>query len=157
MLDSATPFTSIPRGWSGMVATYCNGIGAVPEWEVKATFPKASGFVRINVNGDPSQGDCLDVETGDATPDMLDGWLRARTAQGVTDLAVYCNRSTLPAVLTATSLDPYHWVATLDGTLWIPGYTALVGPAAVQILPASLTGANVDLSIVLEDGWHSSG
>jgi hypothetical protein len=140
-----------------MVATYATGKWAVDLHTVKLAFPKASGFVRINTNADPSYGDCLDVENGDATVEDIDTWLHARAEQGVTDLATYCSRDTLPAVQAATSLSPYHWVATLDGTLFIQGYQPLVGPAAVQILPATLIGPNVDLSIVLEDSWHSTG
>jgi len=140
-----------------MVATYCNGhIGVVSLHDVKARWPNAK-HVRINVNGDPNFGDCLDVETGDATPDTLDGWAKARLKNGVPpeNLAVYCNRTTLPAVQAATDLKLFHWVATLDGTLAIPGYHPLVAPAAVQAINATMAGVNVDVSLVFEDAWHA--
>jgi len=153
MFDSITPLTSIPLT-AEMVGTYCNGsLGVISLHDVKQRWPNAK-HVRINVNADPGLGDCLDVETGDATPDHVDGWARARLAAGVPmeNLAVYCNRSTLPAVQAATSLKLFHWVATLDGTLTIEGYKPWVAPAAVQFV--SIPGLNVDVSLVYESAWH---
>jgi hypothetical protein len=154
MFDSTTPFESIPST-AEMVATYCSGIGAVRLHDVKAHWPNAK-LVRVNVDANPTLGDCLDVENGDATPDHLDEWAKARLAAGVPpeNLAVYCDRSTLPAVQAATSLHLFHWVATLDGTLVVHGYKPLHSPAAVQCIGGNAAGANVDISIVFEDGWH---
>lgn len=153
LYDSTTPLDSIP-GNAQMVGTYDDGRYAIPFDQVQDRWPHAS-LVRICVTGDPSSGNCLDVENGDASPDQLDAWAKARLAQGVPEenLAVYCNRSTLPAVLAATKVHLYHWVATLDGTLVIPGYHPLVSPAAVQCIGADAAGANVDISLVFEDGW----
>jgi hypothetical protein len=154
LIDSTTPLQSIPDT-AEMVGTYCNGRFAIPLHVVKARWPKAK-HVRINIDADPNLGDCLDIETGDATPNHLDEWAKARLAGGVPpeNLAVYCNRATLPAVQQATKLHLFHWVATLDGNLVIAGYRPLHSPAAVQAINANMAGANVDISLVFEDGWH---
>lgn len=136
-----------------LIATYCNGIGYVSLKDVAARFPK-SRLPRINVTGDPSQGgDVLDVENGDATVADIDPWVTARQTAGAGNLAVYCNRSNLSAVL-ASRTRFYVWVATLDGTLHIAGYTPLQGPAAIQFAPAPAIGLNVDASLVFNDNWH---
>lgn len=135
-----------------MVGTYTNGKYAVPLRTVKAAFPGAK-LVRINVTGDPSTGDCLDIERFDATPEDIPGWAHARQAAGISNLATYCNRDTFPAVqqvCQANGLALYHWIATLDGTLLIPGYVPWQGPAAVQFTNTGQT----DVSLVYEDSWH---
>lgn len=154
LFDSTTPVASIPLD-AEMVGTYCSGDGFIPLHDVVERWPNAKQ-VRINVDGNPALGDCLDVENGDATPADVDPWAHARLKAGVPmeNLAVYCNRSTLPAVQAATSLKLFHWVATLDGTLIIPGYGPLVAPAAVQFIDLQPQGVNVDVSLVIEDGWH---
>jgi hypothetical protein len=154
MFDSVDPFNTIPAD-AAMVATYANGKYAVPLRDVKAHWPDAK-LIRINVTGDPFYGNCLDVETGDASAQDIPGWVQERRAKGVTDLAVYCDRSNLAAVQQAgRGLGLFHWVATLDGTLAIPGYTPLTGPAAVQAINASMAGVNADISLVFEGNWHA--
>ena len=151
MFDSTTP-DAIPAN-AAIVGGYVNGSYAWPAaaW---ARFPDAQQ-VRITVTADPALGNCLDVEKGDAAPDQAPGWIKARQAAGVKFVTIYCNRSTLPAVDAACAgLTYYRWIATLDGTLYVPGFTAMAGPAAVQFAGSGMAGANVDISIVWEDGWH---
>lgn len=155
-LFDSTDLTAIPLTVDSpytLIGSYCNGRYAVSLADAVARFP-TSQHVRINVTGDPSLGNCLDVETGDATPADIDPWAAGRRAAGIGNLAVYCNRGNLAAVL-GTSHEPvFHWVATLDGTLVIPAYLPMRQPTAVQFAPASVTGIHADLSLVFEDGWH---
>jgi hypothetical protein len=151
MFDSTTPEAIPPN--AEIVAGYVDGSFAWPA-SAWARFPHAQ-HVMISVTADHSRGDCLDVENGDATPAQAPGWIRARHVAGATNVTIYCNRSTLPAVERACAgLSYYKWIATLDGTLFIPGFPALAGPAAVQFAGASLAGVNVDVSLVWEDNWH---
>jgi len=147
MFDSTTPDV-IPVA-AELVGGYVNGQYAwsSADWN---RFPHAQQ-VRINVTGDSALGNCLDVETGDATPAQAPAWYDARHAAGTRNLAIYCNRSTLPAVNAAMgSRTFYRWIATLDGTMR-PGGTAY---DAVQFAGASLAGINADISIVWNDKWH---
>jgi hypothetical protein len=153
MFDSTTPH-AIPAN-AEMVAGYVDGAyrWTDADW---ARFPHAQQ-VRITVTADHSRGNCLDVESGDATPSQAPGWIRARHAAGVNYVTIYCNRSTLAAVDKACQgLSYYRWIATLDGTLHIPGFTPLETPAAVQFANSRMAGANVDVSLVWEDKWHPS-
>lgn len=153
MFDSTTP-QAIPSN-AEIVAGYVDGAF---RWHNSAwdRFPHAKQ-VRITVTANHSRGNCLDVEKGDATPAQAPGWIRARQAAGIRYVTIYCNRSTLPAVDRAChGLSYYRWVATLDGTLHIPGFTPLERPAAVQFANSTMAGANVDVSIVWEDQWHPS-
>ena len=153
MFDSVNP-AAIPEGAS-LVAGYVDG--AASAWPPGAwdRFPGAE-LVRINVTGDPNHGgDVLDVERFDATPDHAPGWFDARTRAGAGGLAVYCNRSTLPAVDAAMGQRSFfRWVATLDGTLHIDGFPPLKGPAVVQFLPAADLGINADMSLVMSPYFH---
>lgn len=153
MFDSTDP-SAIPADAS-LVAGYVDGPQS--QWPAAAwsMFPHAE-LVRINVTGDPDHGgDVLDVERFDATPDLAPVWFDARTKAGARGLAIYCDRNTLPAVTQAMGQRSYfRWIATLDGTLHIDGYTPLEGPAAVQFANAIMAGRNVDLSLVMSDYFH---
>ena len=106
------------------------------------------GRIWIDVTGaNPGQCFWLDVETGDADPTQVPGWIAERGGGGV-----YCNRSTLPQVL--TELNGHFcglWLATLDGTtdpaIELPHNVRLL---AVQAFPAAMTGINADLSVVVD-------
>jgi hypothetical protein len=149
MWDSTT-LADIPAG-AEVVATYCDGLYAVPRSEVSKRFPKAA-LPRINVTGDPAHGgDVLDVETGDATPAHAPAWIRARQAAGERYVTVYCARNTLAAVVAACQgLHYYHWVATLDGKMLIASHP----DASVQFAGPDLTGIHADASVVWNDAWH---
>jgi len=141
---------------AALVATYANGKYAVPLATVQARFPGRVG-PRINIDGDPNYGDCLDVERFDATPGSIPAWAQARRRFGITNLSVYCGQGTLAQVLAVNAgVDLYHWVATLDGSLVIPGFPPTRGPAAVQAINAQAAGLNIDISLVFEDGWYRS-
>jgi len=63
-------------------------------------------------------GDVLDVEAGDATPDQAPGWVVRQRARGI-DPIVYCSRSAWPAVRAAFAAagvpEPRWWIAQYDG------------------------------------------
>src|SRR5580700_4656047 len=77
MYDSVNLY-GIPRPVpsNGLVAFYLDGPYAVASVaEVEALFPKIS-LVPIDVNGSRANyARALDVETGDATPEMCEQWL----------------------------------------------------------------------------------
>jgi hypothetical protein len=152
ILYDSTDLSLIPAD-AGLVGSYANGTYATQWADVKAMFPTAA-HIRIDVLAE-GVGNCLDVETGDATPDHARAWLEGRIAAGVPYPAIYCSRSTLAAVEAACAgLQYWHWVATLDGNIHIDGYKPLHRPAAIQFAGAKLAGVNVDVSIVYADGWH---
>lgn len=107
------------------VGGYVNGantsfIWSQADWD---RFPHAY-HIRINVNGDPTRGNCLDVERGDAPPSAVRPWIVSRGPATKDPLLVYCNRSNLAACVqardsahSATGHYAYIWCATLDGTI----------------------------------------
>lgn len=123
---------------------------------IQAVHPHSTIILIDRGLGDPGlRATVADVETGALTPADLPHWYDERHAAGRQFLTVYNNRDTMPAVLTALAGRPaFHWVATLDGTVHIPGFVPLQGPALVQILGANQLGIHADLSLVLRDDWH---
>jgi hypothetical protein len=114
------------------------------------------GRVWIDVTGaDPAGALWLDVETGDATPGQVGGWLDARRNSGAGTGGIYCNVSTLAAVESAAAGRPHLlWIATLDGTTspaLPPRVTGQI--VAVQAYPASMLGFNADESVVVDRAW----
>lgn len=117
--------------------------------------------VKIDVAGVHPEGDVLDVEQGDATPDQAPGWVKSHNAThpaypGI----IYCNRGTITAVanaLAAANLqvvrDYRWWIATLDGTERVADMT---GVTAIQVWGASHFPDNIDLSIVYDDSWKAA-
>jgi hypothetical protein len=62
-------------------------------------FPHAH-HLSIAVQAD-HDADCLDVETGDASPDQAPAWVRRQLNRGVWRPCLYANLSTMPAVIGA--------------------------------------------------------
>jgi hypothetical protein len=144
MYDSIDP-NAIPAS-AEMVAGYVDGrfVWDDAGW---ARFPNATK-VRIAVFPWTNDGDVLDVESGDATPQQAPGWLLMRQAAGVHRPTIYCNRSNRAAIEAACAGITYDlWVSTLDGTQNVPG------AVAVQYAGSALTGHNYDLSTVTDDTW----
>ena len=92
---------------------------------MKTRFPNARVFSITVYNGD---ADILDVETGDATPDMVPAWVTRQRNAGRPIVIVYCNRSNYPAVvqacLNANVRVPPIWLAQYDNDPTIPDYAA---------------------------------
>jgi hypothetical protein len=145
MFDSATG--AYPPG-AALCAYYVNGRYARP-----AQYGR--GKVWIDVIGNaPRAALWLDVETGDATPADVPGWLDERRSAGLGAGGVYCSRAALPAIEQAAAGRPHLlWVATLDGdtTPALPPVTGQL--VAVQAFPASMLGFDADMSVVVDPGW----
>lgn len=130
------------------IGGYVNGavqeyIWTEPQWR---SFPN-SYHMRINVTGEVGVGNFLDVETGDATPDLIPAWINSQLKQN-DPLIIYCDRSQLIECLNERAKTKYHdkvfmCVATLDGTL-------VSNRAMTQFSQLRDTeGAYADVSIIL--------
>lgn len=108
--------------------------------------------------GDPGlKATIADVERGALDPADLPNWLDTRANAGAQYLTVYVNRSNHAAAAAAAGhRGPWWWIATLDGTITVPDWTPLTGPALVQFAGAAQTGVHADMSLVLNLSWHPS-
>lgn len=97
---------------------------------VAARFPT---IVHVSItiwNGD---ADVLDIETGDATPEMAGPWVRRQKSEGKVAVC-YCNLSNWDAVIAScagTGVDGY-WVADYDNDPTIPDEWRAKGCVAKQ-------------------------
>lgn len=142
-----------------MVAGYANGTYAwsSADWQ---RFPHQA-HVTIDVRGTDPSADVLDVENGDATPADAVTWIKnKKLLKPAYPGVLYCNRSNITALFNALNAAGYNvvrdfrlWVATLDGTKSIPDMT---GVTAIQYASASMTGTNVDLSLVFDGAWKQT-
>jgi hypothetical protein len=120
MFDSVN-YRAIPAG-SELVAGYVDGRRS--KWPAEAwdAFPGRI-LVRIAVLATTNDGHVLDVETGNATPDEVPGWLAMRRAAGV-DPTVYGNAETIrdvEAICIAAGVTlPHFWVANYNDDPTIP-------------------------------------
>ncbi len=153
MLDSITPEV-IPTGAADIVGLYVNGTYKCDPTQATRLAQGGAEIAWISVDTASDEGDVLDIENGDATPQSAPAWYDARQKAGAGELTLYVNRTNLAAVQAAMGTRDYRlWVATLDGTTAVSGYDALAGPAAVQCLSAAMMGVNVDGSLVFDDTW----
>lgn len=107
--------------------------------------------------GDPTGlASVADVERLALTLPQLRQWFERKKAAMVRFLTAYSDRNTLPGVETVLSgLRPWHWVATLDGTVYVPELAApLERPGLVQCFSAAQLGVPCDGSLILNDAWH---
>ena len=122
MADSTRPelipdkFALRPNG----VLVYVDGAYRWPETQVRR-FPR---HWRITTTGNPLMAEharVIDVERFDATPADVEPYQNARDRIGDRTV-VYCDRSTIPAVVQANNEWPHLlWmIATLDGRNWNP-------------------------------------
>ena len=144
--DAARPLpTPLPVAVAGYVG------GNWPSYNaLRVKYPHAK-HLSIAVNaGEVAQ--CLDVETGDATPAEAPGWVKRekpRLSREGKNPWVYANASTMPAVKQALlragiSLSVVHlWVAQYDNIAEIPA-----GFAAKQYRSVESGGFNYDASVV---------
>lgn len=96
MFDSVnlTQFPPNPPAVAGYTSGYWPTYKALV-----AQFPKAKHLsIAINASED---ADCLDVETGDATPAEAPTWVRRQQKRGLKRPVVYANLSTMPQVVAA--------------------------------------------------------
>lgn len=162
MGDSITA-ADIPLKQLVAVAGYGDGVyeWSSVEW---ALIPSSIAVLSIVVSAAHS-GDVLDVETGDATPDQVPQWVRDYSRPIHKVPTVYCNRVTLPQVVSALDAagiprhSVFYWIATLDGTLsvWY-GEPSVAVPSDVQIAGvqwkgADRTGGHWDQTVILIPSW----
>ena len=128
-------------------AGYVNGAFA-NYGQVVARTPKAH-HLSITVNNS-NTGECLDVETGDATPAEAPGWVKDALARGVVTPVVYANLSTMPAVKAALNGSGLH---RSQYSLWVADYDhAAVVPAGFDAKQyEERTVPHVDMSVCLDE------
>lgn len=135
-----------------MVAGYVNG-GYAWSPSVWGRWPR-NIEVHIDVNGtNPQDADVLDVETGDATPAMVPGWIHRRmnTYHGKR-ACIYTNISNLEKV--AQACQGMHgvdlWLADPDGK---ETNNAIIPSVFHLVAKQYLWLKTVDLSVVYDANW----
>jgi len=152
--DSVSPGAIPLAGIQGVIG-YANGRFAWTAAETARFAAKGLQTAMVDVNGSAPESACiLDVERGDATPAQAPGWIRERNAfRG--DATVYCDLSTLPAVLAATARVSGSW------WLWLAHYTghphipAVSLPANVRVMGCQYASFQAyDESCIVAGDWH---
>ncbi len=143
MFDSVD-LSQVPQS-AQAVAGYVGG-----KWptygEAVKRFPNAKHLsIAINATED---AECLDVETGDATPAEAPAWVHRQQSRGVRRPVLYANFSTMPQVVGAlkgAGINPL-----LDVRLWVAHYTYVphipLGYDACQWTDRAM-GRNLDQSL----------
>ncbi|HXA33029.1 MAG TPA: hypothetical protein VNV87_12275 [Acidimicrobiales bacterium] len=116
MADS-TELANLPPGFD-LYAGYDDG--AWPNAAaIAAQFP-GKPVVRITVFPSDNEGDCLDVESGDAAPQDAPAWVQRRRAAGA-DPSVYCSeaiwQNVKDAFTVANEPQPHYWIAGYPGSV----------------------------------------
>lgn len=147
-IDSVSPLAFAPA----LRAMYLNGKWA----ERPVSFGR--GRVWIDVTGGaPYDAHWADVENQDMTPQAFPAWNNEKHRALGQWGGVYCNRTTLPAVLDALGSMPADlWLSTLDGDVNPPELGQLppnVHPVAVQAFPAGMLGFNADASVIIDQAY----
>lgn len=148
MFDSDDPAVlELPIFNDSRVATYADLVTPA----IVAKFGRRLAVIDRG-HGDPMNlAHIADVERGVLTVEQGAEKIRQWTAEHRPWPTVYVNRSNRPAMKAALgTLDPFWWVATLDGTMNVDdSYTALV-----QFAGEATIGLHVDISIVYHTGWN---
>ena len=103
-------------------------------------------------HGDPlNLATIVDVERGALTIEQGAAKIKGWVAEHRPYVTAYVNRSNRDAMKAALGgVDPFWWVATLDGTMNVQdSYTALV-----QFAGEAAIGLHVDVSVVYHTGWN---
>lgn len=131
-----------------MVAGYVDG-----RWpSAAAMFARFPNAVHVTITVWDGDALVLDVETGDATPQMAPGWVARQRAAGKSTV-VYCSQGTWPSVQGAfdaagVSEPDGYWIARYDNDPSIPPDWA----AARCVAKQHQSTDNYDVSTVL-DTW----
>lgn len=91
--------------------------------QVRARFPGKT-VIAVTTNPSDNEGDCLDVENGDATAGDAPGWVRRRRLAGHDGPLVYCSEAIWPAVKGA-----FAAARTAQPSYWLAGYPGAEGDA----------------------------
>jgi hypothetical protein len=114
--------------------------------EIARTFPGKT-VIRTTVNPADNEGDCLDVEKGDATPNDAPGWIQRRREAGHQGPLVYCSEALRSAVVAAFA----------SARIPLPGLFIAAYPGEGPVLqrPTDVghqyaSNANYDTSVVVD-------
>jgi len=150
-LDAVGGYGDGPRMWSSQ------------DW---ARFPDGIVPLSIVINA-AHQGDILDVETSDATPDQCPGWVQRFNRPNRRAPTFYCNRVTWPTIVNAVGLAVARrcdwWISTLDNTQDVYyGHRGTAPPGglnvvAIQWKGSAETGGHYDESVILDASWIGVG
>lgn len=156
MFDSVdTPL--LPLGAGFAYAAYIDGKFANAS-QIRARF-FAANILTIAVFA-RDDADCLDVETGDATPAQAAGWVTRQLSRGVKRPCLYASASVMPQIL---SVMKTAGVSRNLLRLWSAHYTHkshICGPATCREMSISADGTqftdrargiNLDQSLLLDD------
>ena len=102
-------------------------------------------------HGDPmNRAHIVDVESGALTIAQGAAKIKTWVAEHRPYVTAYVNRSNQPALKAELgTVDPFWWVATLDGTMNVQdSYSSIV-----QFAGEAAFGLHVDVSIVYHTGW----
>lgn len=135
MFDSID-VSQLPSGSGYAYAGYVNG--AWPTYSsVVAKFP-GHHVLSIAVNAG-ANADCLDIETGDATPADAAGWYLRQHARGVTRPCLYANASTMGLVIAALKV---AGISRNSVRLWSAHYDGqhICGPSSCRMLSETVDG-----------------
>ena len=124
----------------------------------KAKFPKAD-ILSIAVFA-ADDADCLDIETGDATPVQAAAWMLRQFTRKVARPCLYASASTMTQIITAMDA---AGVSRSDLRLWSAHYTGVAhicGPQTCKLIPVAADGTqwtdqalgkNLDESLLADD------
>ena len=118
--------------------------------EIVRLFPNHHHLsIAVNAGED---AECLDIETGDATPVQAPDWVRRQHGRGIRRPVLYANRSTMPAVHAALQSAGIPRTAV---RLWVADYI-FVRPASLDGYDAwqwtdHALGRNLDESLCADD------
>jgi hypothetical protein len=144
MYDTTDPNARLPTSTPRAVAGYVGG-----HWPsfrgLVARYPHAKHLsIAVNASEDAQ---CLDVETGDATPGQAPTWVRRQHKLGVARPVVYANTSTMPSVIAALTR---AGIKRDEYLVWTAHYTDIEhiepGSDATQWRNVETPGANYDVS-----------
>lgn len=152
MFDS-DDLAALPNS-AAFLAAYTDAVPDLPA--LQAAHPHSEILLIDRGLGDPgTRATIADVEPGALAIADIPRWYDEHRQAGREFLTIYTDRNDLNAAIASLAGRPaFHWVATLDGTVHVPGFPPLQGPALVQILGADQLGIHADLSLVLRDDWH---
>lgn len=186
--DSVTP-ADIPTGAKG-IAGYVDGAygPANANGWTEAAWARFSASFRIGiaVSASTDAGHFLDVETGNATPGQVAGWVEMRIRAGLKAPGVYCSADNEAAIAAARAAGAVLWIASWTGTppetmatdqvgtqyadpdhssgghwdlsVFDPDYFSEdLGPADIPVMPTLHVGASGDVVAYLEELLASHG
>jgi peptidoglycan hydrolase-like protein with peptidoglycan-binding domain len=136
MFDSID-VSQLPTGAGYCYAGYVNGNWPTYK-QVVATFP-GHHVLSIAVNAG-ADADCLDVESGDATPGQAAGWFARQAARGVVRPCIYASVSVVDSTI---SLMHTAGISRNSVRIWSAHYGSgahICGPATCGLMSTSADG-----------------